>query len=135
MCWQKNACRNNFWILTRIPSSPSRRSLEHQAISNKERGNNSPVFFGNGFHWITRDFMKTSVSPTMNNSNNNVSSALTKAVVLKFGGTSVSTAANWKNIADIVKARIAEGLHPIVVHSAISKMTDGLEKLLSDALH
>ena len=56
------------------------------------------------------------------------------AVVLKFGGTSVSTAENWKNIAAIVKARIAEGLHPIVVHSAISKMTDALEKLLSDAL-
>lgn len=59
---------------------------------------------------------------------------LTNAVVLKFGGTSVSSAANWKNIADIVKARRAEGLHPVVVHSAISKMTDALEKLLSDAL-
>jgi len=63
------------------------------------------------------------------------SSALTNVVVLKFGGTSVSTAPNWKNIADIVKARIGEGLHPVVVHSAISKMTDALEKLLSDALH
>ena len=62
------------------------------------------------------------------------SPALTNVVVLKFGGTSVSTAANWKNIADIVKARIEEGLHPVVVHSAVSKMTDALEKLLADAL-
>ncbi len=71
----------------------------------------------------------------MNHSNSSTASTFTKAVVLKFGGTSVSTAANWKNIAEIVKARIAEGLHPVVVHSAISKMTDALEKLLSDALH
>jgi len=79
--------------------------------------------------------MNTSASSTTNSSNSSASLNLTKAVVLKFGGTSVSTAANWKNISEIVKARIAEGLHPIVVHSAISKMTDGLEKLLSDALH
>lgn len=55
-------------------------------------------------------------------------------VVLKFGGTSVSSAANWKNIAAIVKARLADGLRPVVVHSAVSKMTDSLEQLLATAL-
>ncbi len=51
-------------------------------------------------------------------------------VILKFGGTSVSTAGNWRNIANIVRARIAEGLRPLIVQSAISGMTDRLEALL-----
>lgn len=55
-------------------------------------------------------------------------------VVLKFGGTSVSTAANWRNVADIVRARVADGLRPLVVHSALSGITDRLEGLLTAAL-
>ena len=52
-------------------------------------------------------------------------------VVLKFGGTSVSTAANWRNIKGVLEARLAEGLKPVVVHSALSGVTDRLESLLS----
>ncbi|AMN46963.1 aspartate kinase [Steroidobacter denitrificans] len=55
-------------------------------------------------------------------------------VVLKFGGTSVSSAANWKNIADVLRERLAEGLRPLVVHSALSGITDRLEQLLSLAI-
>ncbi|HMK85751.1 MAG TPA: bifunctional aspartate kinase/diaminopimelate decarboxylase [Steroidobacteraceae bacterium] len=55
-------------------------------------------------------------------------------VVLKFGGTSVSSAGNWRNIAGVVRDRIAEGLRPLVVHSALSGVTDRLEALLSAAL-
>jgi bifunctional diaminopimelate decarboxylase / aspartate kinase len=55
-------------------------------------------------------------------------------VVLKFGGTSVSSAANWRNIARVLRERIAEGLAPVVVHSALSGVTDRLEALLSAAL-
>ncbi len=55
-------------------------------------------------------------------------------VVLKFGGTSVSTAANWHNIAQVLKARLAEGLRPAVVHSALSGITDRLESLLTAAM-
>lgn len=55
-------------------------------------------------------------------------------VVLKFGGTSVSNVNNWKNIAGIVKSRLAEGLQPVIVHSAVSKITDSLEQLLAKAL-
>src|SRR5215831_10543304 len=54
-------------------------------------------------------------------------------LVLKFGGTSVSNAANWHNIANILKARIAEGFRPVVVHSALSGITDRLESLLAAA--
>jgi diaminopimelate decarboxylase/aspartate kinase len=55
-------------------------------------------------------------------------------VVLKFGGTSVSTAANWRNIAAIVRTRLADGLRPFVVHSALSGITDRLDALLAAAL-
>jgi diaminopimelate decarboxylase/aspartate kinase len=55
-------------------------------------------------------------------------------VVLKFGGTSVSSLANWSNIAGIVRRRLADGEAPVVVHSALSKITDALETLLARAL-
>jgi diaminopimelate decarboxylase/aspartate kinase len=54
-------------------------------------------------------------------------------VVLKFGGTSVSSAANWKNVAGVVRERLTEGLRPVVVHSALSGITDRLEQLLTQA--
>jgi diaminopimelate decarboxylase/aspartate kinase len=53
--------------------------------------------------------------------------------VLKFGGTSVSTPTNWHNISRVLRDRIAEGLRPAVVHSAISGITDRLESLLTGA--
>ncbi len=55
-------------------------------------------------------------------------------VVLKFGGTSVSSVANWKNIALVLRKRLAQGLRPVVVHSALSGITDRLEQLLVKAL-
>ncbi len=71
---------------------------------------------------------------TVNNSVVTTSISSSPWVVLKFGGTSVSSVHNWKNIAGIVKARLAEGLQPVVVHSAVSKITDSLEQLLAKAL-
>jgi diaminopimelate decarboxylase/aspartate kinase len=55
-------------------------------------------------------------------------------LVLKFGGTSVSSVANWHNIALVLRARIADGFRPVVVHSALSGITDRLESLLAAAL-
>ena len=55
-------------------------------------------------------------------------------LVLKFGGTSVSNVANWRNIAQVLKKRAAEGFRPVVVHSALSGITDRLESLLSASL-
>jgi diaminopimelate decarboxylase/aspartate kinase len=51
-------------------------------------------------------------------------------VVLKFGGTSVSSVENWKNIVGVLRDRLAEGLRPVVVHSALSGITDRLEQLI-----
>ncbi|MEP6547386.1 MAG: bifunctional aspartate kinase/diaminopimelate decarboxylase [Gammaproteobacteria bacterium] len=50
-------------------------------------------------------------------------------VVLKFGGSSVSSAANWHNIAAVVRARIDTSFRPLIVHSALSGITDRLESL------
>ena len=55
-------------------------------------------------------------------------------VVLKFGGTSVSSATNWGNIAGVLRERVAAKLRPVVVHSALSGITDRLESLLSAAM-
>ncbi len=55
-------------------------------------------------------------------------------IVLKFGGTSVSSLANWRNIAAVARKRIAEDAHVLIVHSAVSGITDRLEKLLVAAL-
>jgi bifunctional diaminopimelate decarboxylase / aspartate kinase len=55
-------------------------------------------------------------------------------VVLKFGGTSVSHASLWHNIAGVLRERLAAGLRPVVVHSALSGVTDRLEALLPAAL-
>jgi bifunctional diaminopimelate decarboxylase / aspartate kinase len=55
-------------------------------------------------------------------------------IVLKFGGTSVSSLANWKNIAAVAKRRQQEGARVLIVHSAVSGITDRLERLLAAAL-
>src|SRR5436190_21837656 len=55
-------------------------------------------------------------------------------IVLKFGGTSVSNAANWNNIAAVTRKRLAEGAHVMIVHSAVSGITDRLDRLLAAAV-
>lgn len=49
--------------------------------------------------------------------------------VLKFGGTSVSSAETWEVIARVLKARMDAGERPLVVHSALAGVTDRLEAL------
>lgn len=56
-------------------------------------------------------------------------------LVLKFGGTSVSSRANWLNIASVISARRASGCRVVVVHSALTGVTDLLEWLLESSLH
>lgn len=52
-------------------------------------------------------------------------------VVLKFGGTSMGTAESIKSCADVIISKIKEKKNPFVVVSAMSKITDGLLKLLN----
>jgi diaminopimelate decarboxylase/aspartate kinase len=53
--------------------------------------------------------------------------------VLKFGGTSVASAASWAVIHDLVRERLEEGFRPLVVHSAIGGISTQLEQLLQQA--
>lgn len=55
-------------------------------------------------------------------------------VVLKFGGTSVSTAKNWETIFKLLCRRQADGLRPLVVHSALATVSNALEHLLQSAV-
>ncbi|MEX2496505.1 MAG: bifunctional aspartate kinase/diaminopimelate decarboxylase [Woeseia sp.] len=54
-------------------------------------------------------------------------------IVMKFGGTSVSDAANWRTIAGLVRNRLAEGLKPLVVHSALRGVSNALSAALDAA--
>lgn len=59
--------------------------------------------------------------------------SISEWIVLKFGGTSVSSLANWRNIAQVAAARVRGGARVLIVHSAVSGITDRLEKLLDAA--
>ena len=51
-----------------------------------------------------------------------------KIVVLKFGGTSVSTTERIKKVANIIVSYVRKGFKVIAVSSAMSGTTDGLIK-------
>jgi diaminopimelate decarboxylase/aspartate kinase len=55
-------------------------------------------------------------------------------VVLKFGGTSVSALGRWHTIAAQVRERLELGLRPLVVCSALSGVTNELERSLQEAV-
>lgn len=55
-------------------------------------------------------------------------------MVIKFGGTSVSSVNNWSHIAQIVRDHRAENRRVVIVCSAISKMTRALDQLIHEAL-
>jgi aspartate kinase len=61
-------------------------------------------------------------------------SAHPEIVVMKFGGTSVEDAAAILRTASIVEGRIAKGLRPVVVVSAMAKVTDQLLACAAAAL-
>ena len=50
-------------------------------------------------------------------------------VVLKFGGTSVSAPGHGSGSARVLRARMDEGLRPVLVHPALSGVSDRLERL------
>lgn len=56
-------------------------------------------------------------------------------VVLKFGGTSVSTAENWHTIAGLIRNRLDSGLQPVIVHSALKTVSNTLVSILQQAVN
>lgn len=59
---------------------------------------------------------------------------MTRFVVCKFGGTSVSSRETWENIAGIAQRHIKNGLKPVIVCSALSQVSNKLEKAIESAL-
>lgn len=55
-------------------------------------------------------------------------------IVLKFGGSSVSAASNWRTIAALIRNRQAAGYKPVVVHSALSGVSNALTAALNESL-
>lgn len=55
-------------------------------------------------------------------------------IVLKFGGTSVSTRERWETIAAVARSRIHEGFRPVVVCSALTGVSNLLEALPDRAI-
>ena len=54
-------------------------------------------------------------------------------LVLKFGGTSVSSSTRWATIRDLIGERLEAGLRPVVVHSALAGVSNGLVEILDQA--
>jgi diaminopimelate decarboxylase/aspartate kinase len=55
-------------------------------------------------------------------------------LVMKFGGTSVSSPERWATIRDLVRERQATGFRPVIVHSALATISNRLEAVLSAAI-
>ncbi|WP_454783157.1 bifunctional aspartate kinase/diaminopimelate decarboxylase [Legionella sp. WA2022007384] len=55
-------------------------------------------------------------------------------IVTKFGGTSVSTRNNWNNIVSITKKHMSSGVQPVIVCSALTQISNKLEKAIEAAL-
>jgi diaminopimelate decarboxylase/aspartate kinase len=53
--------------------------------------------------------------------------------VMKFGGTSVSTAESWATISGLIRNRLADGLQPVVVHSALQGVSNTLAETLQES--
>jgi diaminopimelate decarboxylase/aspartate kinase len=55
-------------------------------------------------------------------------------IVTKFGGTSVSTRSTWDNIAAITKKHLGTRVQPVIVCSALTQVSNKLEKAIDAAL-
>lgn len=55
-------------------------------------------------------------------------------LVLKFGGTSVSSLERWETIRSTLEARLGRGVRAVVVCSALSQVSNRLEALLETAV-
>jgi len=52
-------------------------------------------------------------------------------LVMKFGGTSVSSPDSWATIRDLCQERLAYGFRPLIVHSALATVSNRLETMIN----
>ncbi len=57
-----------------------------------------------------------------------------RQVITKFGGTSVSSRETWEHIAAITRAHLANGTQPVIVCSAITQISNKLERVIDAAI-
>jgi len=55
-------------------------------------------------------------------------------LVMKFGGTSVSSAGEWQTICELIREREAAGYRPVIVHSALATISNRLQAALDAAV-
>ena len=55
-------------------------------------------------------------------------------IIIKFGGTSVSSRETWEKIQFIAENHIQQNIQPVIVCSAISQASNQLERMTNDAL-
>ena len=55
-------------------------------------------------------------------------------IITKFGGTSVSSRETWNNILTITQQHIQSGVQPVIVCSALTQISNKLEKAIDAAL-
>src|SRR5580704_5094507 len=65
---------------------------------------------------------------------NFVRNPIMQQIVTKFGGTSVSSRSTWNNIAAITKKHMSTGTQPVIVCSALTQISNKLEKAIEAAL-
>lgn len=65
---------------------------------------------------------------------NFVRKLIMQQIITKFGGTSVSTRNTWNNIAAITKNHMSSGAQPVIVCSALTQISNKLEKAIEAAL-
>lgn len=56
-------------------------------------------------------------------------------VVMKFGGSGVTSAANWQTIYSLLRKRLRDGLRPVVVQSALQGVSNALNRISHDAVN
>lgn len=57
-----------------------------------------------------------------------------RQIITKFGGTSVSSRENWEHIAAITKKHLSKEIQPVIVCSAVTQVSNKLEKMIDAAL-
>lgn len=50
-------------------------------------------------------------------------------VVMKFGGSSVTSASNWQTICELLQRRLRDGLKPVLVQSALKGVSNALTQM------
>ena len=72
--------------------------------------------------------------PARQRGDDTTAEAANRWLVVKFGGTSVSTVGRWQTIAELMRERLAAGFRTVVVHSALGGVSNQIDAALDAAV-